>query len=121
MASRLMHERRQTPRVAKRVPVTIAGEQGVIQAETKNISAAGAYCSLEQRLAPMTKLELEFSLETNPKSVRVRCHGVVVRVEPLPGPSAHPRYDTAIFFTDLAERDRQAISEFVRQHLAANP
>jgi len=117
----MMHERRQTPRVAKRVAVAIAGERGVIQAETKNISAAGAYCTLEQRLAPMTKLELELLLATDPQPVRVRCQGVVVRVEHLPGSSAHPRYDTAVFFTDLTERDRQAISEFVRRHLVASP
>lgn len=121
MAARMMHERRQAPRVATRVPVTIAGEQGVLQTETKNISTVGAYCTLEQRIAPMTKLELELLLAPDSKPLRVRCQGVVVRVEPVPGPSAHPRYDTAVFFTDLAERDRQAISEFVRQHLVATP
>lgn len=120
MASRLMaQERRGTPRIAEQVTLAITEAGGVIQAETKNLSASGVYCALDRLIPPMTKLEVRLELPRGHRRASVRCSGVVVRVEPVIAPPDRARYHTAIFFTDLAERDRSAISQFVRRQLAA--
>jgi hypothetical protein len=61
----------------------------------------------------MTKLDLQFDLENGARRVRVHCTGAVVRAEPVVASPERGRYNIAIFFTDLSERDRSAISRFV--------
>ena len=112
-------ERRQAPRVAERLPLTLTGADGVVQADTQNLSAAGAYCALDQFIPPMTKLELQLELPDGPQRTPIRCVGVVVRVEPLIATPQQGRYQTAILFTELSERDRSAIERFVARRLAA--
>ncbi len=112
-------ERRRAPRVAERLSLTIGEGKSAYVAETKNLSASGAYCMLDQFLPPMTKLALQFDLPNGARHVRVACSGVVVRVEPLVAHADRGRYQIAVFFTDLTERDRAAIMRFVRQRLAA--
>lgn len=110
-------ERRQAPRIAEQIPVAIqdAGEE--FRTETQNISTAGAYCTLNRFIAPMTKLQLQCELPDGARRVRIRCSGVVVRIEPsVPSPE-RALYNIAIFFTELAERDRIAISRFIRRRL----
>ena len=112
-------ERRGAPRVAERVSIAVTDATAELRAETTNLSAAGAYCILDRFIAPMTKLELELELPNGARRVRVRCAGVVVRVEPVVAAAQRGRYQTAIFFTDLAEGDRAAISQFVQRRLSA--
>ena len=114
-------ERRRAPRVPERVPLAITDATAVVEAETKNLSASGVYCALERFIAPMTKLQLEFELPQGVRPTRIQCSGVVVRVEPIITRVDRARYNTAIFFTDLVERDRMAISQFVRHRLVNNP
>ena len=106
-------ERRGAPRVLHRVPLAIVGDGTVLQAETVNLSSTGAYCTVDQFLPPMTKLGLEFDLPDGSRHARVRCTGAVVRAEPVVATPEKGRYNIAIFFTDLSERDRSAISRFV--------
>ncbi|MBI3083337.1 MAG: PilZ domain-containing protein [Candidatus Omnitrophica bacterium] len=121
MAAGMSHERRRAPRVPERVPLAITAAEAVVEAETKNLSASGVYCALERFIAPMTKLQLAFELPQGDRPARIECSGVVVRVEPIITSVDRARYNTAIFFTDLVERDRMAISQFVRRRLANNP
>jgi len=114
-------ERRRAPRVAERVAVTMTDAGAQLTAETKNLSASGAYCTLNQFLAPMTKLQLRFELPGGVRHRTIRCSGVVVRVEPVIATADRGHYHVAIFFTDLAPRDREAIARFVQQRLAAAP
>ncbi|OGX29065.1 MAG: hypothetical protein A3B78_03460 [Omnitrophica WOR_2 bacterium RIFCSPHIGHO2_02_FULL_67_20] len=118
-------ERRRSPRVSERVPLAITDGGAPIQAETVNLSAAGAYCTLDRFLAPMTKLQLDYELPDPPgggvgggRRVRIRCAGVVVRSEPVIVSPDKGRYHVAIFFTDLSERNRSVLSRFVRQRLS---
>ena len=111
-------ERRRAPRAAERVALSIGDAGTALQTETKNISASGAYCTLDRFLAPMTKLQLQFELPRGSRRARIRCSGVVVRVEPVVSPE-RGQYNTAIFFTELSERDRSVIARFVRERLAA--
>ena len=112
-------ERRRLPRVSERVPLAITEGGTVLQAETVNLSAAGAYCTLDRFLAPMTKLQLDYELpDGGGRRTRLRCTGVVVRTEPVIASPDKGRYAVAIFFTDLSERSRSALSRFVRQRLS---
>lgn len=112
-------ERRRAPRVAERVPLAISDGGGAITAETKNVSASGAYCTLDRFIAPMTKLQLQLELPDGARRTTIRCEGVVVRVEPAITHADHASYYVAIYFTSLRERDRAAITQFVRQRLSA--
>ena len=111
-------ERRRAPRVAERISLTLAQADGVVQAETQNLSAAGAYCTLDRFIPPLTKLELQLELPDGRQRTSLRCTGVVVRVEPLIATPQRGRYQTAILFTELSDRDRSAIERFVVQQLA---
>jgi c-di-GMP-binding flagellar brake protein YcgR len=114
-------ERRGAPRVAERVLLSVRDAKTELQAETKNLSAAGVYCALESFIPPMTKLQLRFELPVGGRRVRIRCTGVVVRVEPVVTTASNARYHTGIWFSDLSARDREAILGFVRQRLAEHP
>ena len=112
-------ERRRSPRVDERVALSLSDAGTELRTETRNLSASGAYCTLDRFLAPMTKLALRFELANGSRRVTIRCSGVVVRVEPVIASAERGQYHVAIFFTELAERDRAAISRFVSQRLSA--
>ena len=115
-------ERRRAPRISERVSVAIRQATAEeFRTETANLSTAGAYCTLNHSIAPMTRLRLELELPHGSRPVRVRCAGVVVRVEPVITNPERGRYQVAIFFTQMSERDRSAIARFVRQRLSASP
>ena len=113
-------ERRANPRAPERIVFSLQSEQGTIQAETKNLSAAGAYCTSEQFIPPMTKLQVSFELPQGRTISRIACEGVVVRAEPLPASLDRWRYHLAIWFSDMSERDRSIITHFVQQRLTAS-
>ena len=119
IAKKMTKERRVAPRVAERVILSLQGPQTTLEAESRNLSASGVYCFTSQLIAPMTKLALEFTLPL-PKPARIECTGVVVRVEPVIANAATTGYHLAIFFSDLTDRQRTAIQQFVRQRLAAS-
>ena len=117
----MRQERRRVPRIAERVPVAIHDAGTELHTETNNLSVSGVYCTLDRFIAPMTKLELHCELPDGDRHVRIRCSGVVVRVEPVVANAERGRYQVAIFFTDMAERDRSAISRFVQRRLSSTP
>ena len=121
MATGMSQERRRTPRITERVRVAIREDTAELRTETTNLSTAGAYCTLDHPVSPMTKLRLTFELPNGSRHVRVRCQGVVVRVEPVIASPERGCYHVAIFFTQMSDRDRSAISRFVRQRLSASP
>ena len=111
-------ERRSHPRIRERVALALAHEQGAVEAETQNLSAAGVYCTVAQFVPPMTKMQVAFELPHGQRTTRIRCTGVVVRVDPILSSADRWRYHLGIFFTDLADRDRSAIAHFVQQQLS---
>ncbi|MBI3331126.1 MAG: PilZ domain-containing protein [Candidatus Omnitrophica bacterium] len=112
-------ERRQAPRVEERVWLALRGATTDLRAETKNLSTIGAYCVLDRFLAPMTKLRVEFELPDGARRVRIRGEGAVVRVEPIIDSAERGRYHVGIFFTEMSDENRAAISRFVVHRLAA--
>ena len=117
----MTQERRRHPRVAEPVALAITEAGQALQAETKNLSISGAYCTMDRFMAPMTKVALQFELPNGPRRAMIRCSGVVVRVEPVIADAERGRFNTAIFFTDLSDRDRSVIERFVRRRLSAAP
>ena len=113
-------DRRAHPRTPERIAFSLQSEEGLIQAETTNLSAAGAYCSSERFIPPMTKLQVNFELPHGRGTSRISCEGVVVRVEPVATNLERWRYQLAIWFSEVSERDRSTISQFVQQRLAAS-
>jgi hypothetical protein len=120
MATGMTKERRVAPRITERVTLALQGPQAAVEAESRNLSASGVYCFSKQLIAPMTKLALDFTLPQGGKSARIQCTGVVVRVEPLIANAVTTGYHLAIFFSDLSERQRATIQQFVRQRLSAS-
>ena len=107
-------ERRKHPRLEHSVPLKISSGDVDIVTETTNLSCSGAFCHLNKYLTPMTilKLNLLLPLRKNNKIVtkRIHCKGVVVSTES----AGHGDYfQTTIFFSDIAPRDSQTISDFV--------
>ena len=117
----MTRERRREPRAAERLPLAIQDAGAELTTETHNLSASGAYCTLDRFIAPMSKLQLHFELPNKGhRPTSIRCSGVIVRVEPVISSAQQGRYHVAVLFTELAERDRAAIARFVRQRLSAS-
>ena len=110
----LSGEKRRHLRVDYKIPVKISGDHGDILTETKNLSCSGAFCRMSQRLEPMTRLKVYLLLPVRKNNKlatkKILCQGVVVRTQAAEGADV---YDTAIFFSDIAPKDSQAINEFV--------
>ncbi|MFB3915285.1 MAG: PilZ domain-containing protein [Terriglobales bacterium] len=86
--SQVKAEKRSTRRFELRLPVSVKSpdQAGVeLSAETRDVSARGICFCLQQPLAENTDLEFTLTLPpeiTLTESIRVRCFGRVVRVEP---------------------------------------
>ena len=118
MATRMStQERRKDPRVAGSLPVSISSAEWQCQTQTQNLSASGVYITLEQFIAPMSKLQLRFELPNGAKNSAIEATGAVVRIEPAIEAAQRSRYNVAIFFTDISARDRAIIKKFVSQRM----
>lgn len=107
------NERRKGQRALAHIPVRIAQEDGDIVTETLNISRSGAYCQVNERVELMTKLKVQILLpsrKNQKRSKTIHCQGVVVRVEPA---ARNGRFDVAIFFSEIAQRDAESINDYV--------
>lgn len=114
----MMIERRKHPRAPKTIPLKISDAEFDIITETKNISSSGAYCQIDQSLPLMSKVEILLLIpsrsELKTPAKKIKCKGVVVRVEPtISNNLSKAHYNIAIFFTDISERDRSIIERCV--------
>ena len=112
--SRVSQEKRKYPRLDNNVPIKISSDDLDIVTETRNISCAGAYCRVDKYLEPMTKLKvyllLPFRKSNKVSTKKIACNGVVVRTESQPG---NNYFNVAIYFSDIQQKDRKSIAEFV--------
>lgn len=121
MATRMTApERRQAPRISERVAIAISGDGQVWQAQTKDLSTAGAYLLLDRFIPPMTKLQVEFELVSGAKRTRIEGTGVVVRAEPVITSASQGQYHIAIYFSEMSDRHRAAIAQFINQRLSSS-
>jgi|LAHU01.1.fsa_nt_gb hypothetical protein len=119
-------ERRRELRADVDVPLKIKKDRNVIEAHTRNLSASGAFCTLD-RFVPLnstldvTLLVPEAPRKGRPVQKKVRCHGIVVRNTPEGEGAAHPHYGIALFFTDLSASDRERLAALVHGKLHVPP
>ncbi len=110
-------ERRAAPRIVTRLPMAMTDGGKAFVVTTKNLSASGAYCEVGRFFPPMTKFQIKLELPTRPKPIRIRCQGVVVRVNPAAAQARRRQYHMALFFNDIELRDRDAIGRYVQERL----
>ena len=113
------NERRREPRLENNIPVKICQEGGDLVTETLNISRSGAYCCVNQPITLMTKLKIHLLLSF-PKGKKsgikkISCEGVIVRSEPA---FDDGKYNIAIFFSEIAQRDAEYITDYVDTYLS---
>ncbi len=111
-------ERRKHPRLGNTIALKISSEEADFVTETYNISRTGAYCKVNKYVQPMTKLKIHLLLPTK-KSNRIitrkiSCQGIVVRIEPTPN---QPFFNTAIYFSDIQQKDADSISDYIHEEL----
>jgi c-di-GMP-binding flagellar brake protein YcgR len=110
-------ERRRHPRINERLPFTLKAEGFDTVTQTINLSCLGAYCQLAKHIPLMTHLKITLALprgDQNKDFEYVECRGVVVRVEE--GGSGSHRgsvYNTAIYFSEIEESEREKIVRLV--------
>jgi len=107
-------ERRQHPRAALDVPITISLSEGTYEARLRDISRAGVCFFLDRRIPEMTVLRMDLDLPGNGDG-RVRQHvagsGVVVRCRALSPHVDH--YEVAVFLNDVTEETRERLAAYV--------
>ena len=108
-------ERRRHPRVRAGIPFRLVSEKGAEEAfELVDLSESGARITCGHPIAAMTRIRVAMVLPgemvgADDPEVRLDTNGVVVwshRVE-------DGRYDTGVFFSDLADDQRDVLASFV--------
>ncbi len=117
-----VEERRQAPRVDNNIPLKISSGDFDIVTESKNLSASGAYCLVDKQLSPMTKLNIQLLIPLKGKGKtivkKVCCEGVVVRSQIH---SNQESYQVAIYFSDIKEKDKKCITQYIDNLLKEKP
>jgi len=113
MTRRLLKtERRQFPRLEKKLPVKVAANGYDFITNTENISCAGAYCHVDKYVPPFTKVTVRLELpvvSNGKKDYNVECKGVVVRSED----EERGGFNIAIFFNEINETQKSRISQYI--------
>ena len=119
MSVKPVAERRKDQRVDNNIPVKICRDGGDIVTETMNVSRWGAYCCVNQSIAPMTRLKIHLLLSSGDggktRTKKISCGGVVVRCEPA---AEDKRFNVAIFFSDVTSRDAHSLTDYVNRFMS---
>lgn len=75
---------------------------------TLDISASGLYCKIDKEIPLMSRVRLVLMMPE-----RLEVDGVVVREHPVIIDGAIKHYDAAIFFDNLSQKDRDAITGYI--------
>jgi hypothetical protein len=118
-----INERRKHPRLKKILPIKLKQtpeKEFDISTQTTNISASGAYCTINKSVDLMTKLRLTLLLpltkSRSKKIKKIECQGVIVRKEKNKENKKFP-YRIGIFFNDLNNQDRKFLQSYVNSFL----
>lgn len=115
-------ERRGSARADARLSMRVEGrhqegDSTQVVTESQNISANGVYCTSTHYLAPLSKVLLTIVLPRLPGSTAskelIKCDGIVVRCDPGAGRRSEKQFELACMFSDLDERRRGLLEEFV--------
>lgn len=109
-------ERRQYPRIEKKLPVKIATDGYDFATTTQNISCVGAYCHIDKYIPPFTRIMVKLILpivNNGRNNNCVECEGVVVRTED----EDKGGFNIAVFFNEIKDSQRQKISQYIGKFL----
>ncbi|MBN2097725.1 MAG: PilZ domain-containing protein [Candidatus Omnitrophica bacterium] len=118
-------DRRAHPRTERSLPLKISKQGLDVIAETRNLSCSGVYCRVNKAVPLMSKIGVTMLLPIHSaqkiSTRKVKCNGVVVRSEPVIIQEADTAcQNIAIFFTELAQKDRSTIAQYVLQSFKNN-
>mgnify|MGYP001190416110 CR=1 FL=1 len=107
-------ERRRAIRAIGQFPVRLSPRPTDAPAVLRDISEIGLACIAQEELPEMTQVALNFSL---PGATEVHhVQGAVVRCERIKGDAPSrggPKYDLAVYFTEITPVTRAAIRHYV--------
>ena len=104
-------ERRRHERARAEWPIRIQLKDGVFEAKIRDVSRGGVCFFLDRPIEEMTLLEVAFELPGDPGGRILRGQGAVVRCERISARLEH--FEIAVFMTEMADPDREAISTYV--------
>jgi len=112
-----MNEKRSYPRIEGNLALKLCASDCDLVTETKNISASGAYCAVNRKIEPMTKLDMVLLVplisKVNHKNVKkINCKGVVVRSDYIQD-NGKQSYCLGIYFSEIKETDRRILSAYI--------
>jgi hypothetical protein len=118
-------ERRKNPRLLKNLPFKVKFQECDVAIESMDISCNGISCKVDEYIPEMTRLEILLVLpsvidyEGRVKAMpqEVKCEGVVIRVEEEHDLDNTKFYNTAIYFDNISEEEKQKILGFVMQEI----
>ncbi len=110
-------DRRRWPRAKADWPVQLSMDGGRFEARVRDVSRAGVCFFLDRPVKLMTILSVELDLPVEGGVRHVRSQGAVVRCEKISDHLEH--YEIALFLSDLAEPDRDAVESYVAASGAA--
>jgi hypothetical protein len=111
-------ERRRSPRSLVEMPVTLAigdtAEEISAPASVQDVSLSGVRCVTKHAVGIMTQVGLTLVIPNAGAGSSIAARGAVVRSQRIGvTESDEALYETAIFFTSMAENDRMALQEFL--------
>jgi len=120
LRNKINRERRRHPRINGRLQFKVKAEDFDAVTETINLSCFGAYCQLNKHIPLMTSLKIALALPYGDQGNEfdyVECNGVVVRSEKILS-EAHlgSVYNTAIYFNEIEESEKEKIADFFEEH-----
>ena len=120
LRNKINRERRRHPRINKRLQFKVKAEDFDAVAETINLSCLGAYCQLNKHIPLMTSLKIVLALPYSDQGNEfdyVECNGVVVRIEEILSEThLGSVYNTAIYFNEIQESEKEKIADFFEEH-----
>jgi len=109
-------ERRGYPRARVDFALKIEDATSIIETRVKDISCSGLYCQIGRPIPVMTKVAIILLLPSHGRSrvgiTEIKCEGIVVRSQ-LRAERDELFYDTAVFFTEMKEKDKDMIGRYV--------
>jgi integration host factor subunit alpha len=120
LRNKINRERRRHPRINGRLQFKVKAEDFDAVTETINLSYLGAYCQLNKHIPLMTSLKIALALPYGDQENEfdyVECNGVVVRIEEvLSETNMDSVYNTAIYFNEIEESEKEKIADFFQKH-----
>ncbi len=110
-------DRRGKPRVRADFDIRLGLPGAVVPARVRDISASGVCCLTDREFPLMARVELVLLVPVPDGAAsamrEVVCSGAVVRSGKRPDAPGPRPYETAIFFTESQDADREALDAFV--------